>query len=82
MNSFLTKDFLLQNEYSKILFHHFAKDQPIIDYHNHLSPKQIAEDIKFENITQVWLYGDHYKCRAMRTFGIYEKYITGNATDK
>ena len=56
MNSFLTKDFLLQNEYSKILFHHFAKDQPIIDYHNHLSPKQIAEDIQFENITQVWLY--------------------------
>lgn len=82
MNSFLTKDFLLQNEYSKILFHHFAKDQPIIDYHNHLSPKQIAEDIQFENITQVWLYGDHYKWRAMRAYGIDEKYITGNATDK
>nr|WP_298991067.1 glucuronate isomerase [uncultured Polaribacter sp.] len=82
MNSFLTKDFLLQNEYSKMLFHNFAKEQPIIDYHNHLSPRQIADDIQFENITQVWLYGDHYKWRAMRAFGINEKYITGNASDK
>ena len=52
------------------------------DYHNHLNPKQIAEDFQFENITQVWLYGDHYKWRAMRAFGIDEKYITGNASDK
>ena len=82
MNSFLNKDFLLQNNFTKKLYHNFAKDLPIIDYHNHLSAKQIAEDTQFENITQVWLYGDHYKWRAMRAFGIDEKYITGNATDK
>ena len=82
MNSFLTKDFLLQNDFAKKLYHNFAKKLPIIDYHNHLNPKQIAEDTQFENITQVWLYGDHYKWRAMRAFGIDEKYITGNASDK
>jgi len=82
MNSFLTQDFLLTNDFAKKLYHNYATSLPIIDYHNHLSPKQIAEDTQFENITQVWLYGDHYKWRAMRTFGIDEKYITGNATDK
>jgi glucuronate isomerase len=82
MNSFLTKDFLLQNDFAKKLYHNFAKKLPIIDYHNHLSPQQISEDTQFDNITQVWLYGDHYKWRAMRAFGIDEKYITGNATDK
>ena len=82
MNTFLTEDFLLQNEFAKKLYHQFAKELPIIDYHNHLSPQQIAADTQFENITQVWLSGDHYKWRAMRAFGINEKYITGSATDK
>ncbi len=82
MNTFLTNDFLLQNDFAKKLFHNYAKKLPIIDYHNHLSAKQINQNTQFENITQVWLYGDHYKWRAMRAFGIDEKYITGNATDK
>lgn len=82
MNSFINQDFLLKNDFAKSLYHNFAKDLPIIDYHNHLSPKEISKDIQFENITQVWLYGDHYKWRAMRAFGIDEKYISGNATDK
>ena len=67
---------------AKKLYHDYAKALPIIDYHNHLSPEQIAKDIKFENITQVWLSGDHYKWRAMRAFGIDEHYITGKASDK
>ncbi|MDT0644994.1 glucuronate isomerase, partial [Zunongwangia sp. F363] len=64
------------------LYQKYSADQPIIDYHNHLPPKEIAEDRKFENITQVWLAGDHYKWRAMRTLGVDEKYITGDASDK
>ena len=82
MNAFITDDFLLQSEFAKTLYHDYAKKLPIIDYHNHLSPKQIADNTSFENITQVWLYGDHYKWRAMRAYGINEKYITGNASDK
>jgi glucuronate isomerase len=82
MNTFITKDFLLQTEISRSLYHEYAKPLPIIDYHNHLSPKEIAEDRQFENITQVWLAGDHYKWRAMRAYGINEKFITGNASDK
>lgn len=82
MDSFITQDFLLKSEVAKALYHNYAKALPIIDYHNHLSPKQIAQDIQFENITQVWLYGDHYKWRAMRAYGIDEHFITGNATDK
>ncbi len=82
MNQFLTKNFLLKNDFAKNLYHNFGKTLPIIDYHNHLSPRQIAKDTQFENITQAWLYGDHYKWRAMRAYGINEKYITGNATDK
>ena len=82
MKTFLTKDFLLQTDFSKKLYHNFAKDLPIIDYHNHLPPNEIATDKQFKNITQVWLYGDHYKWRAMRAFGINEKYITGDASDK
>jgi len=81
MKKFLDENFLLQNKTAQQLYHDFAKLQPIIDYHNHLPPDQIANDIKFENLTQVWLYGDHYKWRAMRTNGINEKYCTGNATD-
>lgn len=82
MKTFITDDFLLQNEFSKKLYHGFAADLPIIDYHNHLPPNEIAENRVFENITQVWLAGDHYKWRAMRALGINEKYITGNASDK
>jgi glucuronate isomerase len=82
MNTFITKDFLLQTEFAKTLYHKYAKSLPIIDYHNHLSPRDIAEDRQFENITQVWLEGDHYKWRAMRAFGINEKFITGDASDK
>ena len=82
MNTFITNDFLLQTDFAKTLYHNYAKSLPIIDYHNHLSPQQIAEDTQFDNITQVWLAGDHYKWRAMRAFGINEKYITGDASDK
>jgi len=81
MKKFLDENFLLQNKTAQQLYHDFAKLQPIIDYHNHLPPDQIAHDIKFENLTQVWLYGDHYKWRAMRTNGINEKYCTGHASD-
>lgn len=82
MATFLTEEFLLQNDFAKELYHNFAKTNPIIDYHNHLPPNEIANDKQFENITQVWLAGDHYKWRAMRAFGIDEKYITGSASDK
>ncbi|WP_113663279.1 glucuronate isomerase [Pedobacter nanyangensis] len=81
MKQFLDENFLLQTETAKTLYHQHAKHMPIIDYHNHLIPEQIAVDKQFENITQVWLYGDHYKWRAMRTFGIDEYYITGGASD-
>jgi len=80
--AFIKDNFLLQNDYSKRLYNDYAEKQPIIDYHNHLSPKDIAEDRSFDNITQVWLAGDHYKWRAMRTMGVDEKYITGDASDK
>ncbi|UOQ52095.1 glucuronate isomerase [Hymenobacter cellulosivorans] len=78
---FLDADFLLQTETARTLYHQFAAPQPIIDYHNHLLPDQIANDKQFENLTQIWLYGDHYKWRAMRTNGIDERYITGDASD-
>ncbi|WP_324720098.1 glucuronate isomerase [Salinimicrobium sp. HB62] len=81
-NKFITEDFLLLSQQAKDLYNNYAKEQPIIDYHNHLSPKEIAEDRKFDNITQVWIAGDHYKWRAMRTMGVDEKYITGDASDK
>lgn len=79
---FLDENFLLNSEFAQRLYHQYAKGLPIIDYHCHLSPKDIAENRQFENISQVWLAGDHYKWRAMRTLGIDEKYITGNASDK
>lgn len=81
-SGFITEDFLLQNERARILYHQYAKDMPIIDYHNHLPPQEIAESKKFKNLTEIWLKGDHYKWRAMRTFGIDEKYITGDAKDE
>jgi len=79
MSSFINDQFLLQNQTAQRLYHQQAKNLPIIDYHNHLSPQAIAEDQQFNNITQMWLEGDHYKWRAMRANGIKEKYITGNA---
>lgn len=81
MKKFLDENFLLQNKTAINLYHEFAKPMPIIDYHNHLPPDQIANDINFNNLTQVWLYGDHYKWRAMRTNGVNEKYCTGDADD-
>jgi len=72
----------LQSPTAQTLYHDFAAKMPIIDYHNHLVPQQIAEDKQFDNITQIWLYGDHYKWRAMRAHGVDEKYITGNASDE
>jgi glucuronate isomerase len=82
MSFFINEDFLLQTEYAKTLYHQYAKSLPIIDYHCHLSPTDIATNRKFKNLTQIWLEGDHYKWRAMRTMGISEKYITGDATDQ
>ena len=81
MKHFLDKDFLLTTETSKLLYHDYAKKMPVIDYHCHLPPKEIAEDLNFNNLTHAWLYGDHYKWRAMRTNGVDEKFITGNAGD-
>jgi len=81
MKKFMDENFLLQSNTAQQLYHEFAAVMPIIDYHNHLPPDQVANDINFENITQVWLSGDHYKWRAMRTNGVDEKFITGKATD-
>lgn len=81
MKNFMDENFLLSNNTAVNLYHKYAKDMPIIDYHCHLSPKEIFENKKFNNITEIWLYGDHYKWRAMRSNGIDEKYITGDAGD-
>jgi glucuronate isomerase len=81
MKGFIDENFLLQNETAAALYHQYAKEMPVIDYHCHLPPDQIAEDRSFDNITQIWLYGDHYKWRAMRANGIAEEYITGNKSD-
>ncbi|WP_407425980.1 glucuronate isomerase [Arcticibacter sp.] len=81
MKQFLDDNFLLTNRTAERLYHEYAKEMPIIDYHNHLIPEQIANDVSFENLTQVWLYGDHYKWRAMRTNGVNEDYITGHKSD-
>lgn len=82
MKAFMDKDFLLETETARTLYHEYAAKMPIIDYHCHISPQEIAEDKKFENITQVWLGGDHYKWRQMRSNGVEEKYITGDASDR
>ena len=82
MKNFMDADFLLETDTAKALFHNFAEKTPVLDYHCHINPKEIAEDRKFENITQVWLGGDHYKWRFMRSCGVDEKYITGDASDK
>jgi len=82
MSHFIHDDFFLQNKPARILYHEYAKDMPIIDYHCHLDPEEIAQDKRYRNIAEVWLGGDHYKWRAMRTNGIDEDAITGNASDK
>ena len=81
MKAFMDKDFLLETETAKKLYHDFAETTPILDYHCHINPREIAEDRQFDNITQVWLGGDHYKWRFMRSCGVEEKYITGDASD-
>ncbi|QHS60573.1 glucuronate isomerase [Chitinophaga agri] len=81
MKQFLDADFLLQTETARQLFHDYAKEMPVIDYHNHLPPDEIASNRQFENLTAMWLKGDHYKWRAMRANGVAEEDITGNADD-
>ncbi len=81
MKKFMDEDFLLNNETAVKLFHDYASKSPIFDFHCHLNPKDIYEDIRFKNITEVWLYGDHYKWRLMRSNGVDERYITGDADD-
>ena len=81
MKEFMTRDFLLETETAKTLFHEYAEKTPILDYHCHINPREIAEDRRFDNITQIWLGGDHYKWRFMRSCGVEEKYITGDASD-
>ena len=82
MKKFLDADFLLNSDTARILYHQYAAPMPIIDYHCHLPPAEIAADTRFENLTQIWLYGDHYKWRAMRANGVDEAFITGDKTDK
>jgi glucuronate isomerase len=82
MKQFMDENFLLQSETAQKLYHSYAADVPILDYHCHINPQEIYEDRQFENITQVWLGGDHYKWRFMRSCGVDEKYITGDASDK
>lgn len=79
---FMDEDFLLSNETAKTLYHQYAKKMPIVDYHCHVNPREIAENKSFDNITQVWLSGDHYKWRMIRCNGVDEKYITGDSTDR
>ena len=81
-NTFIKDSFLLENNYAEELYHKYAAPQPIIDYHNHLPPAEIVADRQFENISRVWLNGDHYKWRAMRTLGVNERFITGDASDE
>ncbi|MCR5311490.1 MAG: glucuronate isomerase [Lachnospiraceae bacterium] len=81
MRKFMDKDFILSNKTAGKLFHEYAENVPILDYHCHINPEEIAHDRKFDNITQVWLGGDHYKWRFMRSCGVDEKYITGDASD-
>lgn len=82
MKKFIHDDFLLETDHAKELYHSFAETQPIIDYHCHLPANELANNKRFENMTKIWIDGDHYKWRAMRALGIEEKYITGNASDR
>jgi glucuronate isomerase len=78
---FITDEFLLRTSTARRLYHEYAEDMPIVDYHCHLPPRQVAEDTRFENLTRIWLNGDHYKWRQMRTNGVEERYCTGDAGD-
>src|SRR5277367_5746668 len=80
--SFIHDDFLLQTKFARRLFHEFAEDEPILDYHCHLSPRDIAENRQFKNLFEIWLEGDHYKWRAMRANGIAEEFVTGKASPR
>lgn len=82
MKKFLDENFLLHSKTAEQLYHQFAKNAPVIDYHSHQLPDQIAADHQFQNLTQIWLYGDHYKWRAMRANGVNERFITGDASDE
>jgi glucuronate isomerase len=82
MKAFMDENFLLNNKTAETLFRDYAKDMPIVDFHCHLNPKEIAVDKRYRNITELWLGGDHYKWRAMRSNGVEERYITGDAADK
>ena len=82
MKKFLDENFLLDNDKASKLYHEYASQMPIIDFHCHLIPEQIAGDINFENLSQIWLAGDHYKWRAMRANGVAERYCTGDASDE
>ena len=82
MKNFIDDNFLLETEYARKLYHDYAKSMPVIDYHCHLSAKDIAEDRIFRNLTELWIEGDHYKWRAMRVLGVEEKFITGEGSDK
>ncbi len=81
MKKFMNEDFLLSSQIAKTLYHNYAAQVPILDYHCHINPQEIAEDRRFENMTQIWLGGDHYKWRQMRSNGVEEAYITGEASD-
>ena len=80
MTAFLSDDFLLNTETARRLYHEHAKQQPIVDYHTHLSAADIASDRRFKNLTEIWLEGDHYKWRAMRANGVAERFCTGDAS--
>lgn len=82
MKEFMDKDFLLSTPTARTLYHQYAQPQPILDYHCHINPREIFEDRKYDSITQVWLGGDHYKWRLMRSAGVDERYITGDAPDR
>ena len=81
MKPFMDKNFLLSNETAQKLYFDYAATTPVLDYHCHINPQEIYEDRQFENITQVWLGGDHYKWRAMRTYGFPEDLVTGPKGD-
>ena len=82
MKTFIHDDFLLDTREARTLYHEYAAGQPIVDYHCHLPPSEVAADKRWENISQVWLHGDHYKWRAMRSNGVAERYCTGDASDR
>ncbi|MCC8067771.1 MAG: glucuronate isomerase [Clostridiales bacterium] len=82
MKPFMDQDFLLETDMARHLYHDYAEQMPIVDYHCHINPQEIYEDRKFDNITQVWLGADHYKWRVMRANGVEERYITGDASDR